>query len=321
VSDSAGSSHDSLRETADRDHERAAARSAGSEVAGEQRAEPMSREEYAVHMRQESGDGSGDGSGGSDDASHSGGPGDGDDSRGTDPAGQVQGMTRDEYAGFVRHEPAGADAHGADGDQGTGGPDRPGDTGGEPHREDPAERAQGMTRGEYADYIRQEPASEEEWPSPGEQARLHETYLDWREEIAAGRERGANVVGDKPDRSPGDTSDLPPTGEELLEGETGKHSRLDGLRREWEKEDVLDGLHSETEQDFNTIQSVLEAHPPEGHPVQGMPDYPNVAPVVPAGIDAGSVAAAGLMAGVVLVEAGRRFHDMLRQRRETDHAR
>lgn len=253
----AGDLHDSARETADRDHDGAEARSAGTEAAGEPRAEPMSRAEYA---------------------------------------------------GYVRREPAAeADEHGSGGDQETRGPDQPGGTGDEPHRADPAEQAQGMTRGEYADHMRQGPAAEEEWPSPDERARLHETYLNWREEVSAG--------------PPSDRRDLPPAGEELLESETGKRSRLDALRREWEKDDVLDGLHSEIEQDTNTIQSILQAHPPEGHPVQVVPDHPDVAPAVPAGIDAGSVAAAGLMAGVVLVEAGRCFHDMLRQRREADHAR
>lgn len=116
---------------------------------------------------------------------------------------------------------------------------------------------------------------------------MHQTYLDWRQEAPAGQERGSNVVGDKPVRSPGDGRDIPPTGEELLEGETRKRSRLDGLRHEWEKDEVLDGLHSEAEQDTSTIQSILEARPPEGHPVQVV----------------------------------RRFHDMVRRRRGAGHAR
>lgn len=144
-------------------------RSAGAEAAGEPRAEPMSRPDYADYMRRGSGADSGDDTGGRDDAPFSGTPEDGGDSRWTGTAGQ----------------------------------------------------AQGMTRGEYADHMRQGPAAEEEWPSSEERARLHETYLDWREEAAAGR-------------SPGDQRDLPPTGEELLESETGEHSRLDALR-EWEK--------------------------------------------------------------------------------------
>lgn len=161
----------------------------------------------------------------------------------------------------------------------------------------------------------------EEWPTQGEQARLHQAYLDWRQEVSASRERGSDVAGDKPDRSQDDVRDLPPTGEQLLEGETGKRSRLDGLRSEWERDEVLDGLHNEAEQDASTVQSILEAHPPEGYPVQVMPDHPNVAPVTPTGIEAGSVAAAGLVVGVVLVETGRRFHDMVRRRRGEGHAR
>jgi hypothetical protein len=47
------------------------------------------------------------------------------------------------------------------GDHGPEGIDQPGGTGYEPFSGDPAEQAQGMTRGEYADYVRQGPAAGE----------------------------------------------------------------------------------------------------------------------------------------------------------------
>lgn len=58
--------------------------------------------------------------------------------------------------------------------------------------------------------VQQDGRDADDSPSPEERAQLHETYLDWRKEISAGREQGTNVVGDKPDRSPDDRRDLPP---------------------------------------------------------------------------------------------------------------
>jgi hypothetical protein len=161
----------------------------------------------------------------------------------------------------------------------------------------------------------------EDWPTPEERAQLHEKYLDWRKEQSEqpdGWEQGANVVGDKPDKSPGDISDLPPTGEQLLDLEDDKRSRLDGLRREFERDEVLDGLHGEAEQDATTVQSILAARPPEGHPVQVVPDTPQLIPVTPAGIDAGMMASSGLMVGVMLIELGRGFHKILKHRKEVE---
>jgi hypothetical protein len=161
----------------------------------------------------------------------------------------------------------------------------------------------------------------EDWPTPEERAQLHEKYLDWSKEQSEqpdGWEQGANVVGDKPDKSPGDISDLPPTGEQLLDLEDGKRSRLDGLRRGLERDEVLDGLHGEAEQDATTVQSILAARPPEGHPVQVVPDTPQLMPVTPAGIDAGMMASSGLMVGVMLIELGRGFHKILKHRKEVE---
>jgi hypothetical protein len=128
------------------------------------------------------------------------------------------------------------------------------------------------------------------------------------------------LQADAADRTLGDTTPtgigLKPTGEQLLEMEDDKRSRVDGLRRELERDEVLDGLHSEAEQDANTVQSILAARPPEGHPVQVVPDTPQLAPVTPAGLDAGMMASSGLMVGVMLVELGRGFHKMLKHRKE-----
>ena len=118
------------------------------------------------------------------------------------------------------------------------------------------------------------------------------------------------------DRTVGDTTPtgigLKPSGEQLLDMESSKRSRLDAFRTEVEKEDALDGLHSEVEEDVKTLQGILD-RPPEGHAVQAAPEAPaQLTPYAPPGLDAGGLAAAGLMAGVLLAETGRRIHDMLK---------
>jgi hypothetical protein len=134
------------------------ARPAGTEFAQAPPAEPMSRAEYASYMRQRPANGTSDASG-EDGTVHTRAPGH-DDSR-SDAAGLAQGMTREQYASHMRQEPTEGSDHpgsvgtadhgdlGGDGDPaGTG---RPGDG------DDQAAQAQGMTRGEYAGYLRQDP--------------------------------------------------------------------------------------------------------------------------------------------------------------------
>lgn len=78
------------------------------------------------------------------------------------------------------------------------------------------------------------------------------------------RDRGTNVVGDKPDKSPGDTSDLPPTGADLLEMEGKDESRADKFRNKFygELEDVIDSTKDQVE----TVKDLLEGPSPTGHP-------------------------------------------------------
>jgi hypothetical protein len=81
---------------------------------------------------------------------------------------------------------------------------------------------------------------------------------------ASGWDRGANVVGGKPDRSPGDTSDLPPTGEELVETADKEASRPEKLRNQFFKrlEDVDDSINDVAPE----AQQILEQQRPTGHP-------------------------------------------------------
>lgn len=128
------------------------------------------------------------------------------------------------------------------------------------------------------------------------------------------------VDADTIDRTLGDTTPtgigLKPTGEQLVDLERDERSRGDAFFHELERDEVLDGLHEELEQYANTAQSILEARPPEGHPVQIVSDSPQMTSVMPAGIDAGAIASAGLMVGVVLVELGHRFHERLKHGNE-----
>jgi hypothetical protein len=249
-------------------------------------------------------------------------------------------LTRSQYADLMRGELAARQQNaGADAANGTGDGQQQNAAGQDEHRELPAQpQTRQETTGEAPSSVDRRPlpaageatgrraggdagAAREEtladWPTPEERAQLHETYLDWRKDVEAGRERGTNLIGDKPDRSPDDRSDLPPAGEELLSMEgSEKRSRLDGLRQEWERDEVLDGLHEEIEQDATTVQNILQARPPEGHPVQVVPDVPQISPVNPAGLDAGTMAGAGLMVGVMLVELGRQLHKIRKQGKE-----
>jgi len=166
----------------------------------------------------------------------------------------------------------------------------------------------------------------ENWPSQEDRARLHDLYQEYLKDAATdqeiGRDSGMNVVGDKPDRSPDDTSDLPPTGEQLAEMEGDKKSRFQDLWHEAEKEDALDGIHSELEADANTLHDWLAARPPGGHAEQPVPVSPWIGPqVADHAIDAGNAATACLALGFVMVELGRRIHDRLNHRKENVSAR
>jgi hypothetical protein len=80
----------------------------------------------------------------------------------------------------------------------------------------------------------------------------------------AGRDRGFNVVGDKPVKSPGDTSDLPPTGGELVEMEDKDASRTEKFRSRLYKslEDIDDAINDTAP----AVQGAMIQPPPAGSP-------------------------------------------------------
>jgi hypothetical protein len=95
-------SSDSFREPADSDHGATQTLTVGSEFADQPPAEPLSRDEYADHMRRRPAADIGHDTGHTDDL----GDGDGDDSPWADPTEQAQGMALGEYADYARQGPA-----------------------------------------------------------------------------------------------------------------------------------------------------------------------------------------------------------------------
>jgi hypothetical protein len=146
-------------------------------------------------------------------------------------------------------------------------------------------------------------------PPADERARLHQMYQDYRKEYGSGWGQGTNVVGDKPSRSPGDTSDLPPTGEELVEMEDDSGSHLEKLRRKiYERvDDISDG----SEEYGGTLAQLLERPPTETHTL--VPTTPHDMPNHQEhGVDGGHLATAGLVVGVLGFELFRTINNRVR---------
>jgi hypothetical protein len=144
------------------------------------------------------------------------------------------------------------------------------------------------------------------WPPPkADQDRARVLYAEdfgaqaTTRNANGGWERGTNVVGDKPDKSPGDTSDLPPTGQELVEMEDEDDSYLDKFQKEFYKEadDAIDSGNSLAE----TVQDFMDRPPPAGHPEIAVNAGPAIGPEVPqhATVDAGSAAEMTIVLAVV----------------------
>jgi hypothetical protein len=144
------------------------------------------------------------------------------------------------------------------------------------------------------------------WPTEQDRGRLHDIYQDWLKEQSGGREKGVNVVGDKPDRSPGDTSDLPPAGEELVELENNDTSRPERLKRWFDREfDDVDDVVNKT---ATSVQELLERPPPTGHAEVQVPAGPQIESVPHGTPDAGAIAELGLVMGMLGAHAYGAIH-------------
>ena len=136
-------------------------------------------------------------------------------------------------------------------------------------------------------------------------------YTDGTRWSPGDQERGENVVGEKPDKSPGDTSDLPPTGEQLVDTAGDSGSRLERLRRELYRHsgDAQDALEKNT----SLVHDVFSRPPTSSLEVSPV-NRPSISETSHYGADAGSVATAALVLAV-LIDRG--VHRLVRHRTES----
>ncbi len=124
------------------------------------------------------------------------------------------------------------------------------------------------------------------------------------------------MTGDKPDKSPGDISDLPPKGEELLEMDSDKLSRFQKFRKETYEEigDIIDA----SEQDGGTIKDLFD-RPPIGSHAEVPAGHPGIEQPPTSGVDGGHFVVAALVLGIVGVEAARAVKNTVHKWKEDDH--
>jgi hypothetical protein len=126
--------------------------------------------------------------------------------------------------------------------------------------------------------------------------------------IPAMREQGRNIVGEKPDRSPGDTTDLPPTGEQLLEPDDGELPRPERLGRAIDRgfDDIKDSAINLA----TTMQELWDMPGTGGRAASvAISKGPEVSPVPYQSPDVGSIAELGVVAGVLAWHAYHRTRD------------
>lgn len=157
------------------------------------------------------------------------------------------------------------------------------------------------TRAESRELRTPHEAAESVGPTSEEKARLHEIYLDWRNENSTEREQGSTVVRDKPDRSPDGTRDFPPTGEQLVEIEDQKASRAERARKEFLSKENLDDAFDATDKWAKTGQDLFNRLPTGQH--VEVPAQEQAITMMPHHeVDSGSVATAGLALGIIGAE-------------------
>lgn len=128
-----------------------------------------------------------------------------------------------------------------------------------------------------------------------------------------------NVVGEKVDRSPGDISDLPPTGEELVETEESDVPRAQRLGRKLfrEVDDVVDAAKTETDAVSMALKNpgptnmCIEGTPPtRGPEITDASPHPTPTP--------GAIVEATLYTGLALFRTGQAIEHSLRRERRSD---
>ena len=163
-------------------------------------------------------------------------------------------------------------------------------------------------RGE-GDTARYEDSNDAGSPSQADRDRWHAVYEEFLDSNRTGSDQGVNVVGEKPDRSPGDRTGLPPTGAELLEMEPDE-SRAAAFRREFYKPESIDDIHGTIESDANTVQEFFE-RPPTGSHADVPASAPQIAQHSPDSATASDLTMAALTVGILVFELGRHIHHKL----------
>jgi hypothetical protein len=131
------------------------------------------------------------------------------------------------------------------------------------------------------------------------------------EDLPYGWGQGHNVVGEKPGRSPGDASELPPSGQELVDTESEK-SRLREARRElWDDgDDMIDVVQN----NVDDVHDIFTPQPTGTYTCSPMPSPGTYVSAQPhSGVDIGTGPAALLVLGLT-VERGTNW---LREHRRT----
>jgi hypothetical protein len=121
-------------------------------------------------------------------------------------------------------------------------------------------------------------------------------YTDGTRWAPGDRQQGENVVGEKPEKSPGDISDLPPTGDQLIDSAGEDSSRAERLRHQLYEAsgDILDTL----DKTADTAHDMLARPQLRGHDVSPA-GGPYVSPAPHDGIEADSVLTAAFVAGLL----------------------
>jgi hypothetical protein len=124
-------------------------------------------------------------------------------------------------------------------------------------------------------------------------------YTDGTRWAPGERAEGQNVVGEKPDRSPGDTSDLPPPGEQLLTMDSDKASRAERMRREGYRQ--ADGVLNVASKWTEIGSELLARQPPAGH--AEVSTRPGISAAPREGVNPGDTASALLVFSALAAEA------------------
>ena len=124
-------------------------------------------------------------------------------------------------------------------------------------------------------------------------------YTDGTRWAPGDRADGVNVAGDKPDRSPGDTSDLPPSGEQLLALDNDKASRAERMRREGYRQ--ADGVLGIASKWTEVGHDLLARQPPAGY--AEVSTRPGISAAPREGLNPGDTASALLVFSALAAEA------------------